>query len=355
MIRRTLLLFLAAAAFLGAEELRVATLNLQNYLVQDRRVEGVWRRDYPKPEKEKAALRKAIAAIDPDILALQEMGPAPFLRQFQEELAAAGTRFPHAVHFRAEDENRHLSVLSKIKPAEVLRHTDMDFPYFGERLRIKRGLLEVVFPVPGAPERRWSLFVVHLKSRWSDQEGDPESNERRRKEARAARNRILERYPDAEGLFLVAGDFNDHRESAPLRRFLRRADIDISRIVETYDSRREKWTYYYDDHDRYERVDFILASREMFRRIPGGRGTIFDALFVREGSDHRPVYVDLRFGQGDGVTGSAGSGRGFMPRFSAVMPRSGRRYRGINPLPRFPEMSPHFRLHPQGDTPRALD
>ena len=35
-----------------------------------------------------------------------------------------------------------------------------------------------------------------------------------------------------------------------------------------------------------------------------------------------------------------------MPRFPAVMPRSGRGYRGINPLPRLFGMSPHFWLHP---------
>lgn len=284
-------LFCLLVATLPAE-IRVATFNLKNYLVQDRRVEGRWMPDYPKPESEKQAVQRAILEIDADILALQEMGPSPFLAELQQDLKDKGLNYPHAVHFRAEDENRHLAVLSKIAPDEVLRHTDMDFPYFGDRLRVKRGLLEVVFENDG---QRWSLFVVHLKSRWTDEPQDPASAERRRKEARAARNRILERYPDAKGLYLIVGDFNDHRESAPLRRFLRRGDIEISERVESFDSRGEKWTFYYDDWDRYDRVDFILASPEMAERVKGGRGSILDSLYLFDGTDHRPVFLDLLF------------------------------------------------------------
>ena len=296
-----LLLALGSAIPAGAADIRVATMNLWNYLVQDRRVEGRWMRDYPKPEKEKTALalRRAVVEIDPDILALQEMGPAPFLREFQKDLAADGVEYPHAIHFQAVDKDRHLAVLSKIAPVEVLRHGEMDFPYFGERLRMKRGLLEVVFPVPGADGLTWSLFVVHLKSRWSDEPGDPGSQERRTKEARAARNRILERFPEAEGLYLIAGDFNDHRDSAPLRRFRKRGDVEISRIVEAYDTRREKWTYFHKKSESYERVDFFLASPEMSRFV-AGEGTVFDPLYPRAGTDHRPVYLDLRLGKADG-------------------------------------------------------
>lgn len=284
------LIFGILSAGLGAEEVRVATLNLQNYLVQDRWVEGRWMRDYPKPESEKRALRRAIMEMNADVIALQEMGPAPFLSELQQDLKADGLDYPHAIHFRAEDENRHLAVLSKIPPAEVFRHREMDFPYFGQRLRMKRGLLEVVF---GEGEASWSLFVVHLKSRWTDDDRDPSSVERRTKEARAARNRILERYPEAKGKYLIVGDFNDHRESGALRRFLQRGDLRISEMVEAYDSRGEKWTFYYDDWDRYDRVDFILASPGMVQDVKGGRGVILDALYVREGTDHRPLFVDL--------------------------------------------------------------
>ena len=288
-----LLFFVAIASLEATASTRVATINLKNYLVQDRRVGERWRPEHPKPESEKDAIRRAIAEINPDILALQEMGPAPFLVEFQRDLKADGMDYPYAILLEAADPDRHLAVLSRIEPVEVIQHTDMDFPYQGERIPVKRGLLEVVFPTDDSPESTWSLFVVHLKSRWSDVEADPLSSERRTKEARAARNRILERFPGADGLYLIAGDFNDHRDSGPLRRFLRKGDLEISRIIESYDSRGETWTFNYKRYDIYERVDFILASPAMMPKVNGQEGTVFDPLYIHEGTDHRPVYIDL--------------------------------------------------------------
>jgi len=289
------LIFLALFAAEVAAEVRVATFNVRNYLVQDRRVEGRWLTNYPKPEKEKEAVQRAIMEMDADILALQEMGPPPFLLELQKDLREKGLDYPYAVILEAEDQDRHLAVLSKIEPETVHRHIDLDFPYGEERIRIKRGLLEVVFPADSDSAKSWSLFVLHLKSRWSQFDWDPGSSSRREKEARAARNRILERYPEGEGLYLIAGDLNAHRNSAPVRRLKSRGSVQISRPVESFDSRGEKWTYFYQKEDRYERVDFLLTSSELTPFVVGGEGVVFDPLYLKEGSDHRPVWLDLRF------------------------------------------------------------
>ena len=66
--------WLAFPLFACAEAVRVATFNLQNYLIMDRMVDGKWKRDYPKPEKEKRALRSILKKIDADVVAFQEMG-----------------------------------------------------------------------------------------------------------------------------------------------------------------------------------------------------------------------------------------------------------------------------------------
>ena len=67
------------AAVVVSAAVTVATYNVENYTIADRMVEGVYRQAYPKPEKEKAALRHVISDIAPDILALCEMGkPARF-------------------------------------------------------------------------------------------------------------------------------------------------------------------------------------------------------------------------------------------------------------------------------------
>ncbi|MBG30935.1 MAG: hypothetical protein CMI31_13190 [Opitutae bacterium] len=279
---------------LKAGDLRVATFNVRNFLVCDRLVEGVWRREYPKPEKEKAAVRSIISKVKPDILALQEMGPEPFLLELQKDLESEGIKYSHSAWMEAEDENRHLAVLSRIPIVETRRHADLDYKYFDGREKIKRGLLEVVFETNGM---KWSLFVVHLKSKWTERKDDFEGAARRTGEARAARDLIKKNHPAKDApRYLVAGDFNDHRDSSPLRRFLKSGDTQLTSLVPASDSRGEVWTHYWKKRDLYSRVDFFLATSAMFERVKNGRGTLVDFPEAGQASDHRMIYLDLSFG-----------------------------------------------------------
>ena len=278
---------------LGAEQIRVATFNLRNYLICDRQVEGIWRKEYPKPEKEKAAIRSIVSKVKPAVLALQEIGPEPFLREFQKDLQTEGIHYPHSAWMEAEDENRHLAVLSRMPIVETRRHDDLDFKYFDGREKIKRGLLEVVFETNGV---KWSLFVVHLKSKWTERKDDPEGAKKRTGEARAARDFIRANHPpEKPSNYLVAGDFNDHRDSSPLRRFLQCGDAKLTSILPAADSRGEVWTHYWRKRDLYSRVDFILASPAMIERVKDGRGKVVDSPEALTASDHRMVHFDLNF------------------------------------------------------------
>ena len=163
-----------------ANRVRVATLNLDNYLITNRIADGGFRPDYPKPEAAKEALRKVILSVDADVLAVQEMGPQPFLLELQRDLRINGLDYPHTALMEGNDPDRHTAVLSKLPFIEVIRRNDLDFKYFEGREVVKRGLLEVVLETGGV---RWSLFNVHLKSRLETRPEDPQSNLRRRGEA----------------------------------------------------------------------------------------------------------------------------------------------------------------------------
>ncbi|MFU8848715.1 MAG: endonuclease/exonuclease/phosphatase family protein [Opitutales bacterium] len=272
--------------------LRMATYNVRNYLVMDRYLEGRWQPQYPKPEKEKTMVRQIIRETSPDILALQEMGPPAFLQELRADLAEEGLEYPHVIHFSGPDTERHLAILSKIAPLEVVEHNDLDFKYFDRRERVKRGMLEVSFEA--AEGKSFKLFVVHLKSKYTDEKADPESQLRRTREAEACRNRIVERTFDlGVERFLVAGDFNDHPDSSPLRRFYQRGDLEIGRLLPAADSRGEVWTYFFERRGQYSLVDGFVVSAEMFPLIAGGRGEIVDSPGALHGSDHRMVYLDL--------------------------------------------------------------
>ena len=75
---------------MGQDVVRVASFNLRNYLSCDRMVEGKWRPDYPKPEIEKKAVRSIIRSVNPDILAIQEMGDYPYMVELWMDLNTTG-------------------------------------------------------------------------------------------------------------------------------------------------------------------------------------------------------------------------------------------------------------------------
>ena len=235
---------------LVGEELRVASYNLDNYLVVDRYVGERWRPAYPKPEKEKTIIRQIIKEVSPDVLVLQEMGPIAFLEEFRADMAREGIYYEYFVHMEGADEDRHLAVLSKRAPKAVLEHKDLNFKYFEGREVVKRGMLEMTFELTCGT--KFKLFALHLKSRYTDMKEDPQSSLRRVREAEACRNRIVERTLD-QGTYnyLIVGDFNDHPSSSTMRRFYRRGKLEIGAFVTAADSRGELWTYFYERESRY--------------------------------------------------------------------------------------------------------
>ena len=80
-VKFNLLLVLVLSPLVKGEIIRVASYNFENYLMMDRMVSGKWQRNYPKPEKEKRALRTTINLTQPHILAIQEIGKRPFLNE----------------------------------------------------------------------------------------------------------------------------------------------------------------------------------------------------------------------------------------------------------------------------------
>ncbi len=274
---------------LGAESFTLATYNLANYTLTNRQIEGAFLAAYPKPENEKTALRRVLHDLDADILALQEIGGDEFLRELQRDLRREGLVYAEAVVLDAVDPHRKIGVLSRRPLTHVGRHTDLDFKYFTGRESVKRGMLEVRFDTRAGEV---ALFVVHLKSRWTERRDDPEARERRGREATAARGRVLALFPDpAEARFIIAGDFNEGPLHRPVRAFSRIGERAISALVPAADSRGETWTYHYRRNDEYSRVDFVMVSAPLIPWVRAGRGHIPDGPLVRRASDHRPVVV----------------------------------------------------------------
>lgn len=287
-----LLLFMGISEVLQAEVLRVATYNVQNYLEVDRWLDGRYRPQFPKPEKEKTALRNILIEVQPDVLILQEMGSGPYLGELQADLKEEGLDFPYRYVAEGSDEERHVALLSRIQPVEVLTHSDLEFEYFEQTIPVKRGMLEAVFETGG---RQWKVYGLHLKSKWSDYEEDPSSNDRRRSEALACRKRILERQKQDELPFLVLGDLNDTKSTAPVRLLQFRGKQEVAVALEAFDSRGDRWTHFYKKEDSYSRIDYILKSPDFPAEVLGEQAHIYEGPDTLKASDHRLVWIDFNW------------------------------------------------------------
>ena len=274
----------------AADPLTVMTWNVENYVAEDRMVAGEYRTEYPKPEAAKTALRTAIREAGPDVLAVQEMGPEPYLEELQRDLKAEGAEFPYRALLDGPDPKRHVAVLSRVPLRRVTPHAEVPHRGGGAPNLVRRGVLEVAVDLG---TREVMLFVVHLKSRYTDDPADPSAAAQRLGEAEAVRDLLLRRFPRPDrAAFLLLGDCNDAPRSRPVQTLLARGATPISVLLPAGDAAGDGWTHHYRKQDVFSRVDYILVSPGLRPAVT--RMWVHDSPAVRAASDHRPVLVLLR-------------------------------------------------------------
>lgn len=261
----------------------------------DRLAGDRWLENYPKPESEKKIIRSIVKSVNPDVLAIQEMGGAPLLEEFWQDLNSSGIgNYKHCFWAKGrEGEERHLALLSRLPLEVCIDHSNLELQYFNQKLFLRRGLMEVTFRTSGI---EWRLFNLHLKSKWTERDDDPQSSMLREKEARCIRDFIRQNHPpESNSMHLIVGDFNDFKKSAPLRRFLQVNKTVLHHMLPCRDFMGRFWTHHYAKQDSYDRIDYMLASPAMFNAYVPDSGRIADHFRCLEGSDHRMIYADFFF------------------------------------------------------------
>ncbi len=276
--------------------IRILSWNVRNYNLTDRYAHGHYRREYPKPEEEKAALRKVISEHQPDLMLLQEVGGNAYLQELSEDLKSEySLEYPYFTTVVVEDEVRKLGVVSR-QPFEenVNPVTEVEyFSYFDDEVQVKRGLLEV--DVTFGNGKKLTCMTYHLKSRFTSDKRDPGSAIRREKEARTIRNYLRESMAsEPEKRILMVGDLNDSYHSQAYDRLTKVSGEKVMIEVPVVDQNGESWTYFYAKERRYEQIDFLFVSPrlkdddtlQITAQILGNRS-------VAAASDHRPIMVKI--------------------------------------------------------------
>jgi len=294
-------LSVATAATCMAGTFRVAAYNLENYL--DQPTES---RHFVKADAAKAKLRETIKAINPDVLALEEMGGTNALLELRGSLKAAGCDFPYWEHIQGFDDSIHVAVLSKFPFTARRPHTNETFLLDGRRFEVKRGFSEV--DIAAGTNFTFTLIGAHLKSKLTSPETDEAAQ--RLEEARALRRIIDARLAaDPHARLIVLGDFNDTHNAASTRAIIGQGK---NRLFDTrpaerngdslpnpnprYEPRNITWTHYYGVEDSFSRIDYILISPAMKRFWLPNETYIPTIPNWGIGSDHRPIVAGFSTG-----------------------------------------------------------
>jgi len=298
--RRLAIIVLALAGLntFAGTVVRLATYNVENYLDAPTAT-----RPHVKSAEAKAKVRETIRALNPDVLALEEMGTTNALLELRASLKNDGLDFPFWEHVSGFDPSIHIAVLSKLPIVARRPHTNDFFLLDGKRFQVKRGFAEV--DLQAATNFVFTLFVAHLKSHLTTAEAD--EAEERLGEAKVLRGLLDARLAhDPNALFIVAGDFNDLKDSEPLKTVLGRGKTKLfdprpaERNGDTapgeppyFEPRNVSWTYYYGKSDTYSRIDYLLCSPALKTRWVAEESYIPKIPDWGVGSDHRPLLVTL--------------------------------------------------------------
>ena len=275
---------------------RVTTYNVENYLDAP-----TVSRPHVKTDAAKTKVRESIRALNPDVLALEEMGGTNAFLELRASLKNDGLDFPYWEHVSSYDTNIHVAVLSKLPIVASRPHTIECFLLDGKRFKVKRGFAEV--DIQAATNFIFTLYVAHLKSHLTTAEAD-EAEERlgEAKVLRGILDQRLAREPNAK--FLVAGDFNDLKDSAPVKTVLGQGKTRLfdARPAERngdtapgeppyFEPRNVAWTYYYGKNDTYSRIDYLLFSPALKTRWLAAETYVPQIPDWGVGSDHRPLVT----------------------------------------------------------------
>jgi endonuclease/exonuclease/phosphatase family metal-dependent hydrolase len=275
----------------------VVTYNVENYHLR------AFGNRQPKAPAARAQVVAQLAAIKPDVVAVQEMGEVAALRELQAALKQAGMDLPHLEHVTGWDTNIFVGVLSRFPVVARNHHTNDSFLLNGRRFYASRGVAEVELKVTA--DYRFTLLTTHLKSKRQVAQAD--EAELREQEANLLRRHVdalLANNPQAN--VLVCGDFNDTKDARSTRALLGRGANALfdTRPAErngdtvpaeraNWDPRHVTWTHFYGKEDSYSRLDYILLSRGMAKEWRREGSYVFSAPNWGLASDHRPVVAEF--------------------------------------------------------------
>ena len=265
-------------------EFSVMSFNLQHYGLEDR--DGDGQRNDPKPAEERCAVLEIITQVHPDILVLQEMGNPIIYKQFKRDLSAAGLEYGNEEFIRRNQYENNIAVLTRFPIVARQSHTNDTYSIGKASLHVARGIIDIDIKI--AKDCILRIMAAHLKSKVYHPLGQTEM---RRNESRIIGQYVrgvIKENPSIR--LLVVGDLNDLPNSAVLREITGTHKYVLTDISPA-DTSEYTWTHRQTGIDIYQRLDYMLASSNLYSTLVRQKTCIVDIPAIRTASDHRPLLA----------------------------------------------------------------
>jgi endonuclease/exonuclease/phosphatase family metal-dependent hydrolase len=156
-----------------------------------------------------------------------------------------------------------------------------------------RGILDVTVQV--TPVSTLRLVGLHLKSQRDVPEYDEAKFRARESIAvRAHLDAIMKETPDLD--LLVFGDLNDSKNAFAVREILGPLKSPMAlRDLRLKDQWGLTWTHHWAEADIYSRLDYLLVSHSLWRKVNLTRSGIHFSPEWSQASDHRAIYTQISF------------------------------------------------------------
>jgi endonuclease/exonuclease/phosphatase family metal-dependent hydrolase len=245
------------------------------------------------------AVASVVAAINADVIVLNEVGDERDVGELKTAVAAKGVGYDHVAVCACTDANtkQHVAVLSKVPLDAIIKaipgregyHTELDDDDSETDTGISKGII-VTFKIAGQSVH---LYGVHLAS----ERGGNEQDQQRIAQASIVRRHYLPKLNAGEHI-IVAGDLNDGRGQPALRR-IRGLDDIWGDLIQTGHHKyfaeadlASRWTY--DFQGERNQIDHVLLSTSFTELVTrGGIKPRVPDQTNRLASDHRPFVVRL--------------------------------------------------------------
>ena len=285
---------ISLTAVAGAESVRFATFNVY-WLFDDEPPLQRWaeRRQDQTWQQALAKVADAVAAIDADVIALQEVEDRRAVERLNEALAQRNKSYPYFWVGAGTDPftGQDVAIMSRFPniTEPILAYTTLREDFDGEkgaRVAALQKFMRVDLEISG---QAVTVYALHLKSKRGNQ---ADSDGERLAQARMVRRLARARLEKGRPKVVVMGDFNDGPNSDAVReiRGLNDTSWNMSLASASKKMQGESWTYAWGD--TRTAIDHILLSKFLFDEVTSATVIRFDP----DVSDHDAFAVDVHIG-----------------------------------------------------------